>query len=200
MSLARLSVRRVPLAHKARRSAPFWRTLCTSSVEIKDPYIVLGLQPAASANAVKLAYYHHAIASNPHKNSTTDTMERFNEVGQAYSTILGEPYTPESRSVVPNAAPSSEAPLVTAPFARAFPPWMYRWSEYLDRVGQRFDLWLIKSWSSTIYHHVRAGELAQARDQPLAHALGSSNATIHPPRRPLTCVFNLTTHPPHRPL
>jgi len=123
---------------------------------------VLGLQPKASANDVKLAYYHLAIASSQSNSSAPDAQERFNEVGRAYSAISGEPFSLGDSSAVPHASASGESPLQQAPFVRAYPGWVHRLGEFLERVPQRLDLWLMPSWSSVIYHHLRAGELAQA--------------------------------------
>jgi len=82
---------------------------------------VLGLQPKASANDVKLAYYHLAIASSQSNSSAPDAQERFNEVGRAYSAISGEPFSLGDSSAVPHASASGESPLQQAPFVRAYP-------------------------------------------------------------------------------
>ena len=86
-------------------------------------------------------------------------MARFDQVGRAYSAITGEPFV---ATVTHAAAADADPPLVRVPQTRAYPGWVHRLSEYLERVPQRLDLWLMPSWSSIIYHHLRAGELAQA--------------------------------------
>jgi pentatricopeptide repeat protein len=174
--MARL-LRSLGAARPARRGSPFARALCTSLAP-KDPYAVLGLEPKASANDVKLAYYHLAIASSPSNSSAPDDEERFNAVGRAYSAISGEPFTWGASSAVPHASASGEAPLQQAPFVRAYPGWVHRLGEYLERVPQRLDLWLMPSWSSVIYHHLRAGELAQAL-HTLEEMKGEGEAPTH---------------------
>ena len=57
----------------------------------KDPYAVLGLSQDASAEQVKRAYYQLALTLHPDRHpDSPDAVERFTEVGAAYTAILGD--------------------------------------------------------------------------------------------------------------
>lgn len=127
----------------------------------KEDYEVIGLTTEASPREVKLAYYHLAIANRPGTSSSPDAEQRFAAIGAAYSSITGVPFVCPS-STAPTSSPSEPPMTAIKRNEQAFPRWMYRLTEYLERVPQRFDLWLMPSWSSVIYQHLRKGELAQA--------------------------------------
>jgi curved DNA-binding protein CbpA len=57
-----------------------------------DPYSVLGLNNAATPTEIDLAYRNLALEWHPHLNADISTAtEKFREVGEAYSTIKGNP-------------------------------------------------------------------------------------------------------------
>ena len=133
------------------------RLLSSAPRSSSDPYATLGLPPDATIEQVKAAYYKLAMQTHPDRSEAPDAIERFNEVGDAYAKIMG--------TQLPSDGDDSQADDFTpkaAPFAAAYPPWVYRVFEYLQRVPQRFDLWLMPSYSSIIYQHVRANELGEA--------------------------------------
>jgi len=106
---------------------------------------------------VKTAYYRLAMQTHPDRSDAPDAVERFAEVGAAYTQIMGA-----AAARAEDAESSSDFTPTPVPFTAAFPPWVYRLYEYLQRVPQRFDMWLMPSYSSIIYQHVKAGELAEA--------------------------------------
>ena len=69
---------------------------------------------------------------------------------------------PAERSADPFATDGVPEHLKTAKFASAFPKWVYRLMEYLQRVPQRLDLWLAPTDASAIYQHLLKNELAEA--------------------------------------
>jgi len=95
------------------------------------------------------------MVHHPDRSDQPDAAERFAAIGAAYGTIMGLPERATQH------AETREGPR-EAPFAAAFPPWVYRAAEYLHRVPQRLDQWLAPSYSSLIYQHLRREELAEA--------------------------------------
>ena len=122
-----------------------------------SPYQTLGLPADATIEQVKLAYYQLAMKHHPDRSEAPDAADRFAEIGAAYDMIMGLP----ERSARTSNTSKAEGPRHAA-FAAAFPPWVYRAYEYLQRVPQRLDTWLEPSWSSIIYQHLRKNELAEA--------------------------------------
>ena len=120
-----------------------------------EAHATLGLPPDATLEQVKGAYYKLAMMHHPDRSTEPDAAERFAAIGAAYNAILGLPER------VRRDSKAREGPQ-QAPFAAAFPPWVYRTAEYLHRVPQRLDTWLAPSYASTIYHHLRREELAEA--------------------------------------
>ena len=121
----------------------------------QSAHATLGLPPDATPEQVKHAYYRLAMVHHPDRDDRLDAAEKFAAIGLAYSKLMD----------LPNHNTVHEGPRVgpqPAPFAAAFPPWVYRAAEYLHRVGGRFDMWLAPSYSSIIYQHVRNEELAEA--------------------------------------
>jgi tetratricopeptide (TPR) repeat protein len=123
-----------------------------------DPYATLGLARDATQEQVKAAYYKLALEMHPDRNDAPDAVDKFAQIGAAYSAIMGAP------ELNPRRAESADSANVVkqAPFARAYAPVVYKWMEYLLRVPQRLDMWLMPSWSSTIYQHLRKNELGEA--------------------------------------
>jgi len=126
-------------AAPASEAAPAPHTALAPSVQAAGPastsHEVLGLPPDASELDVKLAYYHLALAYRPDQSGRPDAAERFAEVGRAYSSIMGEPW--DDAAGVPSAAPTPAEPaLQPASHVPAFPRWVHRLSEYLERVPQ----------------------------------------------------------------
>lgn len=123
-----------------------------------DPYATLGLPRDATQEQVKAAYYKLALEMHPDRNDSPDAVDRFAEIGAAYSSIVGAP------ELNPRRAESAGGANVVkqAPFAPAYPPIVYRWMEYLLRVPQRLDLWLMPSYSSIIYQSLRENKLDEA--------------------------------------
>ena len=159
---------------RSASAAPLLRRLASRARPAREPYAVLGVARDAPAEAVKLAYYRLAMAHHPDRSDAPDAEEQFADIGAAYAAL--EKKAPASGPSDPErtwadvdaeaAAAASGAAGAAAPrqagFASAFPAWVYRAAEYLQRVPQRLDLWLMPSYSSAIYQHVRAGELAEA--------------------------------------
>ena len=54
---------------------------------MKNHYAVLGLDPAASVAAIKVAYRKKASEFHPDKNSAADAPARFREVQEAYDIL-----------------------------------------------------------------------------------------------------------------
>ena len=132
--------------------------LSSSSPTSRDAYATLGVEPDASLEQIKLAYYKLAMVHHPDRSDAPDAADRFAEIGAAYNKIMGLPELHEMDAPM-GGAHGAPRP---APFAAAFPPWVYRASEYLHRVGQQFDSWLAPSYASIIYQHLRNEELAEA--------------------------------------
>ena len=135
-------------------SSPLVRWLSTQSV--RDPYAVLGLASDATPEQVKTAYYKLALTMHPDRNDSPDAADKFAEIGVAYNKIMGTP------SIKQRNANHDINVVQQAAFAKAYPPWVYRCMDYLTRVPQRFDDWLMPSYSSIIYKHVKNNELAEA--------------------------------------
>ena len=142
-----------------RVGAPLRFLSSTPPGSSSDPYAVLGLSRDATQQEVKAAYYKLAMAVHPDTSTDPAAPEKFAQIGAAYAEISGSP----SLKQKPQTAEDIRNRVVKqAPFASAFPPWVYRTMEYLQRVPQRFDLWLMPSYSSIIYHHLRDNELGEA--------------------------------------
>lgn len=104
-----------------------------------------------------MAYYQLAMQYHPDRSKEANASERFNDIGAAYKLIMGMP------DEVSSSRPRQEAAKhESAPFVEAYPSWVHRIQAYLHRIPQRLDLWLMPSYSSMIYQHVRAGQLAEA--------------------------------------
>ena len=124
----------------------------------KDPYAVLGLPQDASAEEVKRAYYQLALTLHPDRHpESPDAVERFTEVGAAYTTILGDEDKEERRKTkVSEREMPDEAAFTQAPHVDAFPTWAHRLADWLHNLGgERLDAWLMPSYSRIIYKHVR---------------------------------------------
>eukprot|EP00964_Phaeocystis_antarctica_P115851 scaffold79843_cov80-Phaeocystis_antarctica.AAC.3 len=90
----------------------------------KEPYAVLGLPQDASAEQVKRAYYQLALTLHPDRHpDSPDAVERFTEVGAAYTTILGDESldTEERRKAKAAAGQPAEMPDEVA-FTKVPPP------------------------------------------------------------------------------
>ena len=90
----------------------------------KEPYAVLGLPQDASAEQVKRAYYQLALTLHPDRHpDSPDAVERFTEVGAAYTTILGDESldTEERRKAKATAGQPAEMPDEVA-FTKVPPP------------------------------------------------------------------------------
>ena len=90
----------------------------------KEPYAVLGLPQDASAEQVKRAYYQLALTLHPDRHpDSPDAVERFTEVGAAYTTILGDESVDkeERRKAKAAAGQPAEMPDEVA-FTKAPPP------------------------------------------------------------------------------
>lgn len=118
----------------------------------------LGLPPGSDLKEVKSAYYKLAMQYHPDRSSEPGAAEKFSRIGVAYEAIVGSPAQPSEPGAAREPRPTPEPP----PFREAFPSWVYRISAYLERVPQRLDLWLMPSYSSIIYQHLRRKELAEA--------------------------------------
>ena len=124
----------------------------------KDPYAVLGLPQDASAEEVKRAYYQLALTLHPDRHpESPDAVERFTEVGAAYTTILGDEDKEERRKTkAAEREMPDEAAFTQAPHVDAFPTWAHRLADWLHHLGgERLDAWLMPSYSRIIYKHVR---------------------------------------------
>ena len=123
----------------------------------RNAHATLGVASDATPAQIKLAYYKLAMVHHPDKSDAPDAAERFAAIGAAYDVIMGSSLQHHNA----NTKSTKDGPR-PAPFAAAFPPWVYRISEFLQRVPQRVDTWLSPSYSSVIYQHLRANELADA--------------------------------------
>ncbi|KAL1530326.1 hypothetical protein AB1Y20_001235 [Prymnesium parvum] len=106
-----------------------------------------------------MAYYRLAMLHHPDKSNEPNAQERFNEIGAAYRSILELPDGAEHEPHQPFHDPVDHTP---PPFNEAFPTWAHKLQAYLHRIPERFDRWLMPSFSSTIYEHLKVGELAEA--------------------------------------
>ncbi len=176
------------------------RWLSRAGSTARSPHNVLGVPRGAPPEQVKLAYYKLAMRHHPDRDESTGAVERFTEIGAAYEAILGKSKHSEGvADDAPQQAAAGKVPKI-APFAVAFPRWVYRLSEYLQRIPQRFDLWLPPSHSSVIYQHVRAGELADAFalfDEMRRDDIVPSHAVYEILMR--GCAIAMTRPPPGRP-
>eukprot|EP00965_Chrysotila_dentata_P032438 1081454-Pleurochrysis_carterae.AAC.3 len=124
---------------------------------MRDPYAVLGLPPHATREQIKLAYYQLAMRSHPDRSKVPGAANRFAEIGAAYNQLMGE-----AVNIISPAA-SEHAELLRPPAdVRAFPDWVYDAADYLYRIGDRVDRWMIPTYPHIIYQHLRANELAEA--------------------------------------
>lgn len=128
-----------------------------------DPYVVLGVARDARPEHVKLAYYQLAMQHHPDRSSAAGAGRRFADIGAAYAVLAASPsHEPDAAGRSWSAAPAGSVASTPASFAPAFPHWVYRLSESLQRVPRRLDAWLTPSHASSIYEHVRMGDLAAA--------------------------------------
>ena len=98
--------------------------------------------------------HHPDRASSP--EAKKEAAGQFAKIGEAYTAILGESEFPTAPT------DAAELPHMEAPAATGYPSWMYRLVAHLQRVPARFDRWLMPSYSSIIYQHLRKNELAPA--------------------------------------
>ena len=159
--------------HPRAPSSPLMQRLSTQAM--RDPYAVLGLTSNATAEQVKSAYYKLALTMHPDRNDSPDAADNFAEIGVAYNKIMGTPSIKHR-----NANPDINV-VQPAAFAKAYPPWVYRCMDYLTRVPQRFDEWLMPSYSSIIYQHVKNNELAEALG--VLEEMRLEGEQAHAPRR-----------------
>ena len=141
------------------RAARIARRFCTKAA---GPHAILGLPRDATAQQVKSAYYQQALVYHPDRalsaEAKREAAERFSKIGEAYSSIIGESELPNISQTTAEA--SHLAPQPTS----GYPAWMYRWVAILERAPANLDLWLMPSYSSIIYQHLRKGELTSAME------------------------------------
>ena len=130
----------------------------------REPHAVLGVARDATAAQIKFAYYQLAMKLHPDRSDSPDALERFNEIGVAYTALLGKD-APQARreSKRDQDEAATPQPHIKKPEqVNAFPDWVYRVTAYLERVPKRLDLWLPPTYASTIYQHLLDNELAEA--------------------------------------
>jgi pentatricopeptide repeat protein len=134
------------------------------STRVTDPYAVLGLPHGATEDRVKRAYYKLALRLHPDRHpGTPDALQRFTEVGDAYTAIQGGAGG-QARKCRSEHAEELER-MEQAPHVDAFPPWAHRLAVFLHHAGgERLDRWLMPSYSRIVYERVKAGELTEAFD------------------------------------
>ena len=100
---------------------------------------------------------------HPDRSDAPDALERFNEIGVAYTALLGEEAQARRERTRDQDEPVTPQPHIKKPEqVNAFPDWVYRLTAYLERVPKRLDLWLPPTYASIIYQHLLNNELAEA--------------------------------------
>ena len=104
---------------------------------------------------------------HPDRSEAPDALERFNEIGVAYTALLGEEAQARRERTRDQDEPVTPQPHIKKPEqVNAFPDWVYRLTAYLERVPKRLDLWLPPTYASIIYQHLLNNELAEALEMP----------------------------------
>ena len=187
---------RWPAARLIGSISPAARGICSRAADA-SAYDVLGLPRDASAQQVKLTYYHLAMEYHPDRaegaEAKANAAERFARIGAAYDAIMGEPDQPHWKP-----SQSFEVDHLAPPAEGGYPSWAYRIFAHLNRIPARLDRWLMPSYSSVIYGHLRKGELSHAlaafEEMRLeASALPSPPSTRHRPSTPFPRRSNLNT-------
>ena len=134
------------------------------STRVTDPYAVLGLPHGATEDRVKRAYYKLALRLHPDRHPGTPyALQRFTEVGDAYTAIQGGAGGQAMKCRSEHAEELER--MEQAPHVDAFPPWAHRLAIFLHHAGgERLDRWLMPSYSRIVYERVKAGELTEAFD------------------------------------